>query len=71
MAKTKKVWAVIYTHFDGKPANDQLDYPDVLIYFGTEAKALEFCKGRTHHGQPAEATLENVPVHIASRWTIY
>ena len=68
--KTKKVWTVVWTHYNNEMGIGEDDCFERVNRFSTEAKALDFARFRTNHSEAASPFVDEVPARIASRWTI-
>lgn len=62
--KTRRVYSVLYD----SDRNDGLS--DDIAHFSTLSRALEFAKGKTHYGNPADVDADDVPERICRRWAI-
>ncbi len=64
MARTVKVWEVLYDTEGEGPAGDGT----VIARFRAERDAKAFAARQTCYGNPARATSTDAPRHVAERW---
>jgi len=66
--RTKKIWTVVWTHYNNEIGIGSADCTERVDRFATEREAKDFAKFATNHSEAAEPFCENVPLHIARRW---
>lgn len=68
MERTRRVWIVVWTHYNNESGIGANDCTERLDRFASEAEAMDFARFRTCYREAATADCHEVPVRIARRW---